>query len=204
MFPKDFRNIEATDELNKIVETEKKLNRDDLIYKTGNKKKDKTCDFQKFKIKRSFGREFYRNDLSLDDALEPQIRLNIYIFKEQKALTLTNAIILLNLNRRPKVLNSFKNGIFLKEKQGKGLTSILNSVTSNCVAPVTKVSDLKQLKMLTPKQMLQRLPIPLAYVKAGYTHENVLNETRQIIYSLYQAKEITNKVYNNTMNSIKL
>ena len=89
---------------------EKKLNRDDLIYKTGNKKKDKTFDFQKFKIKRSFGREFYRNDLSLDDALEPKIRLNVYIFKEKEALT--NAIILLNLNRRPKVLNSFKNGIF--------------------------------------------------------------------------------------------
>ena len=164
MFPKDFRNVEATDELNKIVEMEKKLNRDDLIYKTGNKKKDKTFDFQKFKIKRSFGREFYRNDLSLDDALEPQIRLNVYIFKEKEALT--NAIILLNLNRRPKVLNSFKNGIFLKEKQGKGLTSILNSVTSNRVAPVTKVSDLKQLKILTLKQMLQRLPIALAYVKA--------------------------------------
>ena len=110
MFPKDFRNVEATDELNKIVEMEKKLNRDDLIYKTGNKKKDKTFDFQKFKIKRSFGREFYRNDLSLDDALEPKIRLNVYIFKEKEALT--NAIILLNLNRRPKVLNSFKNGIF--------------------------------------------------------------------------------------------
>ena len=62
----------------------------------------------------------------------------------------------------------------------------------------------KGLKILTSKQMLQRLPIALAQVKAGNTSENLLNEIRQIIYSLYQAKEITKKVYNNIMNSIKL
>ena len=48
-FSKDFLNKEATYESNKIVEMENKLYRDNLIYKTGNKKKDKTYDFQKFK-----------------------------------------------------------------------------------------------------------------------------------------------------------
>ena len=57
-----------------------------------------------------------------------------------------------------------------------------------------KVSDHSNLKMLSPKQMLQRLPIALAQVKAGNTSENLLNEIRQIIYSLYWAKEITKKV----------
>ena len=52
--------------------------------------------------------------------------------------------------------------------------------------------------------MLQRLPIALSQVKAGSTSENVLNEIRQIIYSLYQQKEINKKVYNNIMNSIKV
>ena len=52
--------------------------------------------------------------------------------------------------------------------------------------------------------MLQRLTIALAQVKAGKTTENVLNEIRQIIYSLYQAKQITKKVYNNIMSFIKL
>ena len=73
------------------------------------------------------------------------------------------------------------------------------------------VSDAKQksnheegLKILTPKQIHQRLPIPLAQVKADNTSENLLNEVRQIIYSLYRAKEITKKVYNNIMNLIKL
>ena len=60
------------------------------------------------------------------------------------------------------------------------------------------------LKTLTPKQMLQRLPIALAQVKAGNNSERLLNETRQIVYSLYQSKEITKKVYNNIIKSIQL
>ena len=60
----------------------------------------------------------------------------------------------------------------------------------------------KGLKILTPKQMLQRLPIALAQVKAGNNSENLLNEIRQIIYSLYQSKEITKKVCNNLMKSL--
>ena len=59
------------------------------------------------------------------------------------------------------------------------------------------------LKILTPKQMLQRLPIALAQVKAGNNSENLLNEIRQIIYSLYQSKEITKKVYNNLIRSLQ-
>ena len=62
----------------------------------------------------------------------------------------------------------------------------------------------KQLKILTLKQMLQILPIALAQVKAGNTSENLLNEIRQIMCSLYRSKEISKKVYNNIMNSIKL
>ena len=75
MFSKDFLNVKATYELNKVVEIKNKLHSDDLIYRTDNRKKDKTYDFQKFKTRRSFGREIYINDLSLDDALELQIRL---------------------------------------------------------------------------------------------------------------------------------
>ena len=60
------------------------------------------------------------------------------------------------------------------------------------------------LKILTPKQMFQRLLMALSQVKAGNTSENLLNEIRQIIYSLYRAKEITKKIYNNVMNSINV
>ena len=59
-----------------------------------------------------------------------------------------------------------------------------------------------RLKILTPKQMLQRLPISLTKIKAGNNSQSLLNEIRQIIYSLYQSKEITEKVCNNILKSI--
>ena len=62
----------------------------------------------------------------------------------------------------------------------------------------------KSINILTPKQMLQRLPIVLAPVKPVNTFEKLLNEVFQAICSLYQTKKITKKVYNNIMNSIKL
>ena len=60
------------------------------------------------------------------------------------------------------------------------------------------------LKNLTPKQILQRLPISLAQIKAGNNSQSLLNEIRQIVYSLYQSKDITKKVYNNILKSIKV
>ena len=88
-------------------------------------------------------------------------------------------------NGRETVLNAFKRKIFLRKSEGTG---ILNS-------------DHSKLKILTPKQMLQRLPIALAQVKAGNNSENLLNKIKQIVY-FYQAKEITKKVYNNIINSL--
>ena len=60
----------------------------------------------------------------------------------------------------------------------------------------------KGLKIFTPKQMLQRLPIVLAQVKAGNNSESLLNEIRKVVYFLYQSKQITKKVYNNIIESI--
>ena len=52
--------------------------------------------------------------------------------------------------------------------------------------------------------MLQRLPIALAQVKSGNNSENLLNEIRQIVYSLYQSKQITKQVYNNIIKSLNI
>ena len=60
----------------------------------------------------------------------------------------------------------------------------------------------KGLKILTLKQMLQKILTALA--RARDKSENWLNEICQLTYSLYRTKEITNKVYNNIMNWIKL
>ena len=85
-----------------------------------------------------------------------------------------------------------------KEIHGKGILNVSARVARG------NVSDLSNLKILSPKQMVQRLPIALLQVKARNTSEKLLNEIRKIIYSLYWAKEITEKVYNITMDSIKL
>ena len=66
-----------------------------------------------------------------------------------------------------------------KTIQGKGISSISTRIGCG------KVSDHSNLKILSPKQMIQRLPTALEQVKAGSASENLLNETRQNIYSLY-------------------
>ena len=66
----------------------------------------------------------------------------------------------------------------------------------------TKATKGIGLKILTSKQMLQRLSIAPAKVKVGNNSESLLNEIRQIVYSLYQSQQITKKVYNNIIKSI--
>ena len=73
---------------------------------------------------------------------------------------------------REKNLDAFENKIFLTKSKGSGFLNF----------------DRSKVKILTPKQMLQRLPTALAHVKAGNNSKSLLNEIRQIIYSLYQSK----------------
>ena len=58
------------------------------------------------------------------------------------------------------------------------------------------------LKILTKKQMLNRLPILLAQIQAGNNSNKLKNEIRQILYSLYRSKVLTKTVYNNLIKSI--
>ena len=67
-------------------------------------------------------------------------------------------------------------------------------------ARVAEISDRSHLKLLTPK----RLPVAFGQEKKHNTTENLINEIHQILYSLYQTKEVTKKVYNNIMNSVKV
>ena len=120
------------------------------------------------------------------ESTKPQIKEK----KEKKALTIKNATIL--LNGRQRVLNE-------KQIQGRGRPRILG-----CVAFVANVSDHKQLKILTLKEILQRFPITLLQVKSDNTSEHLLDEICQIIYSLHSSKEVTKKVYENIRISIKL
>ena len=58
------------------------------------------------------------------------------------------------------------------------------------------------LKILTPNQMLSRLPITLAQLKAGNNSEKLKNEIRRILYSLYRSKKLTNHLYKSFVDII--
>ena len=58
------------------------------------------------------------------------------------------------------------------------------------------------LKILTPDQMLSRLPITLAQLKAGNDSEKLKNEVQQILYSLQRSKKLIKTIYNNLINTI--
>ena len=183
---------EAKKEINKILKIEKNVDREKLVYDAGKY----MYDFRTFNIIRTFGEDIYEGKITLEEADGDQsdladeinkfkeIRPKNYGKKEDKKIVIKN---LRNfLKAREMVLNGFKSKVFLTKSTGTG---ILNT-------------DHSKRKILTPKQMLQWLPIALAQVKAGNNSENLLNEIQQIIYSLYQAKEITKKVYNNLIKSL--
>ena len=58
------------------------------------------------------------------------------------------------------------------------------------------------LKILTPEQMLSRLPISLAHLKAGNNSEKRKNEMRQLLHSLYRSKKLSKTIYKHLMNAI--
>ena len=60
----------------------------------------------------------------------------------------------------------------------------------------------RRLKILTPQQMLSRLPISLAQLKAVNISEKLKNEIRQLLHSLHRSKELSKAIYNNFINAI--
>ena len=178
----------------RIEETEKNVDRNKMIYKGSNE----TYDFRNFKTIRAFGNEIRNNIISLDTANLEQANLLSYIndfirktkpWNPEKRKLRSDVLHSVTglVNGREMVLNAFQSGIFHKfeeSQKGEGAN--------------------ERLKILTPNQMLKRLPIALAQVKAGNNSKSLLNEIRQIVYSLYRSKEITKKVYNNIINSIKV
>ena len=187
-------NPEIINEIKRIEEIEKNVDRNKMVYKGTNK----TYDFRDFKTIRAFGNEIRNNIISLDTANIEQANLLSYIYDFTKKTKPQNPAqrklrsdvldsVTSLVQGREAVLTVFKSGIFQvskESKKGEGANETL--------------------KILTPNQMLKRLPIAVAQVKAGNNSESLLNEIRQIVFSLYRSKEITKKVYNNIINSIKV
>ena len=92
--------------------------------------------------------------------------------------------------KQKKTIDNIKNLYNSREEVVKMFNNYARNMSRN-------IYDSKQegtgLKILTPKQMLQRLPISLAQIEAGNNSQSLSNKIRQIVYSLYQSKEITKK-----------
>ena len=88
-----------------------------------------------------------------------------------------------------------------KEKEGQKRFS--DDYDSNGSGNVVSKAKDTGLKILTDKQMLNRLSILLAQIQAGNNSMKLKNEIRQILYSLYRSKALTKTVYNNLFKSIR-
>ena len=87
------------------------------------------------------------------------------------------------------------------EIKNERLYDIVNTVED--IIYVNKQSQEGQgLKILTPYQMLSRLPISLAQLKAGNNSEKLKSEIRQLLYCLYRSKKLTKTIYKNLINTI--
>ena len=162
-------NNEVQNEIDDIKKWEDKIKRKNLKYKTNK------YDFQRFETIKSFGDNIYFGKINIDEAKMDQSNLleNIVEFNNKSRLR--------EKKGKDKKRNTFDSVNAVQE--GRKLT--LNAFKSG-IFPI-KTTQRKGLKILTPKQMLQRLSIALALVKGGNTFENLLNEIGQI-YSLFQEK----------------
>ena len=188
--PEENVNPQTINEIKRIEEEEKKVNRNKMVYKATNK----TYDFGKFKTIRAFGSEIRNNVINMDTANVEQVNLTMHIkdfanktkpqdpeLKELKKEVLNSTLAL--FHGRDIVYKAFQSGIFSRSEESQ---------------------EGEGLKIFTPNQILKRLAIALAQIKAGNNSESLLNESSQTVYSLYRSKEITKKVYNNIIKSLKV
>ena len=140
-------------------------------------------------------KSIHRGDIPLEDIEKEQIELkrDLGLIKQGDPRDKSE--------EQKKIIDNIKNLYNSREEVFKMFNDYARNLSRN-------IYDSNQegtgLKTLTPKQMLQRLPMALAQIKAGNNSQGLLNEIRQIVYSLHQSKEITKKVYNNILKSIKV
>ena len=182
--PTEKFNHEIIDEIKRIEEIEKNIDRNKMVYESASR----TYDFRGFETIRAYGNDIRNNVISLKAANLEQANLLAHVQNfvkntkpqdpEQKKLKsdVLDSVRAL-VKGRELMYNAFRSGIFHRlEKSQEG--EVANEMS--------RVNASERLKILTPNQMLKRLPIALAQVKAGNNSESLLNEIRQIVYSLYR------------------
>ena len=116
-----------------------------------------------------------------------------------------------NDKKNSKLVKIFNSGLEDLEKEIKEMSKeeIIIEKPYNIVKVVKKILEInkvnqegKRLKILTPNQMLSRLPITLAQLKSGNNSDKLKNEKRQLLYYLYCSKNMTKQVYDNLIKHI--
>ena len=150
--------------------------------------------FIKFKVPLHIFESIHNGDIPLEDVEEEQreLKRDLGRIKQEDPRDKSE--------EQKKTIDNIKNLYNSKEK----IVKMFNDYAKNMSRDIYDSKQGTGLKILTPKQMLQRLPIALAQIKAGNNLKSLLNEIRQNFYSLYQSKEITKKVYDNIIKSIKV
>ena len=146
----------------------------------------------------------YRDSKELFNAIKDnQINLDDAVKRQNKLLRkISNVKIGKKTDNQKKVINNLENFHISKEEIINFYRDYGKMVLDAAYKSKQNETEGKGLEILTPKQMLQRLTIALALVKASNNSESLLNAIRQIIYFLYESKQITKKLYNNIIKSI--
>ena len=189
--PTEKFNLEIINEIKRIEEIEKNVDRDKMVYKSTNR----NYDFRGFKTISTYGNDIRNNVTSLKAVNLEQVNLMAHFHDFMKKTKPQDPEQKKNL--KSDVLNSV-------DALAKGRKLMYNAFRSGLFHRLEESQEGEGLKIVTPNQMLKRLPQALAQVQAGNNSESLLNEIRQIVYSLYRSKEITKKVHNNIINSIKV
>ena len=166
--------------LDKIDELNNKIDYDNLKYVVVSS--GKKIDFDSLENPITFLNDIKKGKISLEEAKNKQKNYRNYLNvmrRGNKNANQKKALANINIH-----FNSRNNAIKFIEDYG---SMILEA------KKLAKEQEGTGLKILTPNQMLKRLPIALAQIKAGNNSEKLLNEIRQLAYSLHRSKEITKK-----------
>ena len=178
--------------LDKIEELNNKIDYDNLQYIIYSKKQ--IINFSKLKSPLTLLDEIKKGEMTLEGARDYQKDYLDYLKSIRKG----------NKNAKQKEILANLNMLYNAREEAIKFIEDYRSMILEAKRLAREDQGGQGLKILTPSQMLKRLPIALAQVKAGNNSESLLNEIKQVVYSLYRSKEITKKVYNNIINSIKV
>ena len=173
------------DGLAKIRESYKPMDFNDLTYNFKDLRIP-SVGFIEFEGPLHIFQSIHNADIPLEDIKKEQIELKRDLGRIKQGEARDKS------EEQKKTIDNIKNLYNSREEVVKMFNDYARKMSRNIFDSTQEGTGLK---ILTPKQMLQRLPIALTQIKAGNNSQSLLNEIRQIVYSLYQSKEITKKLY---------